>query len=191
MPTLQTLNLLAYLGALAATLLLAAVLTPASWWKRPNLLAACVLAGGTWGLGGLALQWVAASPARAARPGITIGQPGNAIEQPGNAIGKPGNAIEQPDNGIGRSGNAKLLTAADSKQSLFHHGQYVVHHGLNLRQAASTASARLGVVPAGAVVTTTGQHNGDWWQVSAKVGDAHLTGWTSSLWLRRAKETGR
>ncbi len=116
-------------------------------------------------------------PARAAGPAITIG--------------RPGDAIGQPDNAIGQTGNAKLLTAADSKQPLGHPGQYVVHHGLNLRQAASTSSARLAVVPMGAVVTTTGQRSGDWWQVSAKVGDIELTGWISSLWLRRAKETVR
>lgn len=146
-PTMPSLTFLAYLGALAATLLLAAVLTPASWWKRPNLLAACVLAGGTWGLGGLALQWFAAGPARAT----------------------PAVATQAPK--------------ADS-------GQYVVRHDLNLRQGASTASPRLAVVPVGAVVTATGLRNGDWWQVSASVGQARLTGWTSSLWLRRAGENG-
>jgi hypothetical protein len=150
MPTLQTLTLLAYAGAMAATLVLAAVLTPASWWKRPNLLAAFVLAGGTWGLGGLALQWLAASPAQAA------------AQLPAHA------AAVQP--------------AGDR--------QFVVRHDLNLRQGASTASPRLAVVPVGAIVTSTGQRNGDWWQVSAKVGDAQLTGWSNSLWLRRAKEGG-
>lgn len=149
MPTLPTLTLLAYLGALAATLLLAFVLTPASWWKRPNLLAACVLAGGTWGLGGLALQWLAASPARAAAPIV---------------------ATTAPPAGT---------------------GQYVVHHDLNLREGASTASARLAVVPVGAIVTATGLRSGDWWQVSASVGQARLTGWASSLWLRRARENGQ
>jgi hypothetical protein len=147
MPTMQTLTFLAYLGALAATLLLAAVLTPSSWWKRPNLLAACVLAGGTWGLGGLALQWLAAGPARAAVPSV-----------------------------------AALPVARDSQQ-------FIVHHDLNLRQGASTASARLAVVPVGATVTTTGLRSGDWWQVSTKVGDTQLTGWSNSLWLRRAKES--
>jgi hypothetical protein len=147
MPTMQTLTILAYLGALAATLLLAAVLTPASWWKRPNLLAACVLAGGTWGFGGLALQWLAASPARAAVPAAATPPLARNIQQ------------------------------------------FVVHHDLNLRQGASTASPRLAVVPVGATVTTTGLRNGDWWQVSTKVGDAQLTGWSNSLWLRRSKES--
>ncbi len=148
MPTMPTLTILAYLGALAATLLIAAVLTPANWWKRPNLLAACVLAGGTWGLGGLALQWLAASPARAAAPAAVTLPPAQGT------------------------------------------GHFVVHHDLNLRQAASTASPRLAVVPVGAIVTATGLRNGDWWQVSAKVGQVRLTGWTSSLWLRRANESG-
>ncbi len=141
MPIMHTLTLLAYSGALLATLVLAAVLTPAAWWKRPNLLAAFVLAGGTWGLGGLALQWLAASPAQAAKPARDV-------------------------------------------------QQFVVQHDLNLRQGASTASPRLAVVPAGAVVTTTGVRDGDWWQVSTRIRDAHITGWTSSLWLRRAQERG-
>jgi hypothetical protein len=147
MPNLQTLTLLAYLGALAATLLLAAILTPASWWKRPNVLAACVLAGGTWGLGGLGLQWLAANPARAAVPPVATGQPAKEVQR------------------------------------------YVVYHDLNLRHGASTAAPRLAVVPVGAIVTTTGRRNGDWWQVSTKIGEAQLTGWTSSLWLRRAGES--
>ncbi len=143
---LPSLTLLAYLGALAATLLLAAVLTPKSWWKRPNLLAAFVLAGGTWGLGGLALQWLAASPARAATPLAA----------------------------------AKLPTQ-----------RFITHQDLNLRSSASTASRRLAVVPAGAAVAATGLRDGDWWQVTATVDGAPLTGWASSLWLRRNGESGR
>ncbi len=180
MPTMQTLTLLAYAGALAATLVLAAVLTPASWWKRPNLLAACVLAGGTWGLGGLALQWLSAGPAQAAAPVVAGQQPAIARLLPASGSNSGG------DNSI-NSSNSNSSSSGRSSGS----AQYVVRDDLNLRQGASTASARLAVVPVGALVTTTGLRNGDWWQVSAKVGDAQLTGWSNSLWLRRAKEGGQ
>ena len=44
---------LCYGAALAATLVLAAWLTPRRWWRRPNLQALAVLAGGTLALGAL------------------------------------------------------------------------------------------------------------------------------------------
>jgi hypothetical protein len=44
------------------------------------------------------------------------------------------------------------------------------------------------VVPAGAIVTPTGQHDGDWWQVRATIDGRETTGWASSLWLRRSDE---
>lgn len=65
---------------------------------------------------------------------------------------------------------------------------YRVHEALNLRAAKGTASRRIAVVPAGTVVTTTGKRDGDWWQLSARVGGKDLQGWSSSLWLRRADE---
>jgi hypothetical protein len=43
------------------------------------------------------------------------------------------------------------------------------------------------VVPAGAIVTPTGQH-GDWWQVRATIDGRETSGWASSLWLRRSGE---
>jgi len=42
---------LAWAGALAATLVLAAWCTPRAWWRRPNLRALAVVAGGTLGFG--------------------------------------------------------------------------------------------------------------------------------------------
>lgn len=63
-----------------------------------------------------------------------------------------------------------------------------VHRDLNLRAAPGVQAARMIVVPAGAIVTPTGQHDGDWWQVSSTI-DGHVqTGWASSLWLRRSGE---
>jgi uncharacterized protein YgiM (DUF1202 family) len=154
MLTLPTLTLLVYLGALAATLVLAALLTPASWWKRPNLLAACVLAGGTWGLGGLGLQALAANSAQAA-PVLPAAM------------------------------KLAKVTAVPPVQ------RFVAHDDLNLRSGATTSARRLAVVPVGSIVSTTGLRDGDWWQVSATVGGEKLTGWTSSLWLRRSGESAQ
>jgi hypothetical protein len=64
-------------GALAATLVLAAWCTPRAWWRRPNMRALAVLAGGTLGFGLLfsallpsapvPVQMVAAGPTAGAR----------------------------------------------------------------------------------------------------------------------------
>ncbi|MDB5754006.1 MAG: bacterial domain protein, partial [Massilia sp.] len=45
----------AFAVGLALTLVLAAFLTPAHWWRRPNLRALAILAAGTWGIGSLLL----------------------------------------------------------------------------------------------------------------------------------------
>lgn len=63
--------------------------------------------------------------------------------------------------------------------------RYVVYRDLNLRSGTGTGSHRLAVVAAGDAVTATGRRNGDWWQV--RTGES-LTGWASSLWLRRPAE---
>jgi hypothetical protein len=68
---------------------------------------------------------------------------------------------------------------------------YYVFHDLNLRAAAGVGARRLAVVPAGAIVTASGARDGDWWQLSAAVGGKQVTGWASSLWLRRADEGRR
>lgn len=131
----------AYGLALLVTLVLASLLTPASWWRRPNARAAAIVVGGTWGLGALlagALQ--------------------------GSTEAKPVAAIAQPAS------------------------HYQVFRALNLRDGTGTSAKRLAVVPAGAIVATTGMREGDWWQVRAQVKGAPVTGWASSLWLRRADE---
>lgn len=68
---------------------------------------------------------------------------------------------------------------------------YRVFDDLNLRAARGTAAPRIAVVPAGALVTTTGLRDGDWWQVSARVDGKQVVGWSSSLWLRRPDEGQR
>ena len=68
---------------------------------------------------------------------------------------------------------------------------YRVHDDLNLRAASGTGAARIAVVPGGSLVTTTGRREGDWWEVSATVDQRPVTGWASSLWLRRDDESRR
>ena len=68
--------------------------------------------------------------------------------------------------------------------------QYRVRDYLNLREHTGINARRLAVVPAGARVTATGLHRGDWWQISAVVDGRRVDGWASSLWLRRTDETG-
>jgi hypothetical protein len=65
---------------------------------------------------------------------------------------------------------------------------YRVFDDLNLRAASGTGAARIAVVPGGTTVTTTGRRDGDWWEVEARVNGRDVTGWASSLWLRRDDE---
>ena len=134
MPSLPTLAV--YAAALIATLVLAALLTPAHWWKRPNLRAMTFVALGTWGIASLLLFLMPGTP-------------------------------------------PAMLAEVRS---------YRVHEDLNLRAGKGTGARRIAVVPAGALVTTTGMRDGDWWQVSARVDGKEVRGWSSSLWLRRADE---
>jgi hypothetical protein len=141
----------AFVIGLAVTLVLASFLTPARWWRRPNLRALAVLVAGTWGVGSL-LLWFA----------------------PGPAAAKTASSIE----GIAAIRPASLTTGRS----------YRVFEDLNLRAERGTGARRVAVVPVGAVVTATGARDGDWWEVSAKIGGKQVTGWVSSLWLRRADE---
>ncbi len=144
----------AYGFALLVTLVLAAWLTPAHWWRQLNARAIAVVGVGTWTIGTLVLwlaqaqgsvQTLAAGPATMGLAPVTIAAPD-----------------------AGRS--------------------YRVREDLNLRAGKGTGAQRIAVVPAGSVVTTTGAGDGDWWQVSTRVGGKEVRGWSSSLWLRRADE---
>ncbi len=66
--------------------------------------------------------------------------------------------------------------------------RYRAWDNLNLRSDVGVGSHRLAVLPAGAQVTASGRHQGDWWEVSAVVDGRRQDGWASSLWLRRADE---
>jgi hypothetical protein len=140
-----------YAAGFAATLVLAAFLTPGSWWRRANLRALSVLAVGTVAIGG-ALSWLLLP----VRP----------------AMAAPLAALSMPQ-------AAPAMNAGVS---------YRVHHDLNLRASRSVGAQRLGVVPAGAIVTATGRQSGDWWEISARVEGRPVRGWASSLWLRRVDE---
>ncbi len=78
--------------------------------------------------------------------------------------------------------------AAIRPASLTEGRSYHVFEDLNLRAASGTGARRVTVVPVGAVVSATGVRDGDWWEVRTKVGGKQVTGWVSSLWLRRADE---
>ena len=94
--------------------------------------------------------------------------------------------------GLGTWGIAALvlsLAPAHTPPLLDASRTYRVYDDLNLRAEKGTASKRIALVPAGSVVTTTGVRDGDWWQVSARVGGKEVRGWSSSLWLRRADES--
>ncbi|WP_460825326.1 SH3 domain-containing protein, partial [Massilia solisilvae] len=67
--------------------------------------------------------------------------------------------------------------------------EYRTYDHLNLRSSRSVGARRLGVVPAGALVTATGNRAGDWWEISAAIDGRDVRGWASSLWLRRADES--
>jgi len=68
--------------------------------------------------------------------------------------------------------------------------RYRAWDNLNLRSSVGVGSQRLAVLPAGARVTASGRHQGDWWEVSALVNGRRQDGWASSLWLRRSDEAG-
>jgi len=139
------LQLAAYAGGLAATLVLACYLTPARWWRRPTARNLAIVALGTWGIGAA----------------LAHGLDGDSGPQPAQAAAP-----------------APSMAGASFR----------VYRALNLRAGAGTQSARLAVIPAGALVTLTGERDGDWWQLSADAGGRRHTGWASSLWLRQQTE---
>ena len=134
------LTVAAYGLALLLTLVLASLLTPASWWRRPNARAAAIVVGGTWGLGALFAG------------ALHVTEP--------------------------------MPVAATTQPERYYH----VFRALNLRDGTGTSAKRVTVVPEGAIVAATGVREGDWWQVRAQVNGSAVTGWASSLWLRRADE---
>ena len=139
---------------LIATLVLAAWLTPAHWWRQLNARAIAIVGFGTWAIGTLVLSLAQShypAPPVAATPAT---------------LGIAALSVAAPD--AGRS--------------------YRVREDLNLRAGKGTGARRIAVVPAGSVVTTTGAGDGDWWQVSTRVGGKEVRGWSSSLWLRSADE---
>jgi hypothetical protein len=151
----------AFAVGLIITLFLAAYLTPRTWWRRPNARALLIMVAGAWGFGSLIL-YAAHGPAAAA-----AAKPAPSLQ----AAMEPAPAT---------------VPAADSEPAA---GQpFRVHRDLNLRSAPGVHAARIATVPAGAEVTPTGLHDGDWWQIQARFNGGTSTGWVSSLWLRRSGE---
>jgi len=161
---------LCYGAGLALTLALAARLTPAAWWRRPTARGALIVAGGTWACGGaLALAAGLGMPAWPnVHGGATPGLPHATAASSGMAA-------------------TPALPLAPVPPP------FRAHRNLNLRNGASVGAVRLAVIPAGARLTPTGQRVGDWWQVRAdgQHDGRELTGWVSSLWLRRQAEPAR
>jgi hypothetical protein len=153
----------AFGAGLIVTLFLAAYLTPRAWWRRANARAMLITAVGTWSIGSLIL-YATHTPAAAS---------GN--EQAAVARVQAPAAPRRAD----ATASAYTATAGQS---------FRVHRDLNLRAAPGVHAARIAVVPAGATVTPTGAHDGDWWQIKATVNGSEASGWASSLWLRRGGE---
>lgn len=88
--------------------------------------------------------------------------------------------------GAAQAASAGASTGAASATPTAH--PFRTHRALNLRQAARTSAQRLATIPAGTLVAPTGLRDGDWWQIRADIDGETLTGWASSLWLRRQGE---
>jgi hypothetical protein len=75
MAGIPLLTVTAYAAGLAATLVLAAWLTPRSWWRRANARALAVLAGGTFAIGSTLLWLCAPAPPAQAAPAMALAHP--------------------------------------------------------------------------------------------------------------------
>ena len=153
---------LAYAAGLVMTLVLAAWCTPRRWWRRPTLRGGAVLAGGTFAIGTLLL-------ALGGRPQTAVGR---------------AQAVLATDAPL----DTAPLPAAATEASPRAGASYRVAEELNLRATRGVYAPRLAILPAGSRVIASGAADGDWWQVRARVDGRELTGWTSSLWLRRRDE---
>jgi len=163
---------LVWSAALGATLVLAAWCTPRAWWRRPNLRALAVLAGGTLGVG---LLFGALLPA-ARSPGPA--EPLAAMAAPGPAGASGMRPVLTPATAPGMAPAAAPAPGA----------RYRVVADLNLRAERGVRAERMRVLAAGTIVRATGATDGDWWRVQATLGGRAVDGWASSLWLRRADE---
>lgn len=172
---------LAWTIGLALSLVLAAFLTPARWWRRPTARGLAILGGGTWAIGTLLLltvpdsAWTSASPSASPSASTSAFTPAST---PGS-----GPAITAV-------AHAGVLQADVPAQHIVPAAgqRYRVHRDLNVRGSAGVGADRLAVVPAGALVTPTGERQGDWWRIRYDGGGGERLGWASSLWLRRSAE---
>ncbi|MFC0168417.1 SH3 domain-containing protein [Pseudoduganella danionis] len=155
-----------YPAALLVTLVLAAYCTPRRWWRQLNLRAIAVTLGGTLLFAQLFSHWLL---------------PAHAASGVADSSGHSATASARDDSAAALQSGAAAGSAARAQP-------FIVHHDLNLRYAAGVQATRMRTIPAGALVTPTGQRQGDWWQISACNRGQCSTGWVSSLWLRRSEE---
>ncbi|QBE66894.1 SH3 domain-containing protein [Pseudoduganella lutea] len=79
----------AYGLALAFTLVLAAFLTPARWWRRPTARGVAILGTGTWAFGALLLHLVAPPMAGAVQTDVPMQQAASSLPANVPAAGQP------------------------------------------------------------------------------------------------------
>lgn len=197
---------LCYGAGLALTLALAARLTPAAWWHRPTARGALILAGGTWACGSaLALAAGFGTPALftlhdgEAAPGLPVAQASPASPASLNLGATPAaqqatrQATRQTRPPARQHAEPHMGPQAGTPGAELADPSFRAHRSLNLRSGASVGAARLAVIPAGASLTPTGRRVGDWWQVrtGSEADGKELTGWVSSLWLRRLEEAAQ
>lgn len=145
-----------FVGMLLMLLFLTAF-TPRRWWIQPTLLGLiAIVGGGILAGGGLLAAGQHFAPAW---------------------FGDTLTIVSKIKSDIAASNASKT-----AQPSVLQPGtDYRVRQTLNLRRTPGVDGELLAVLPADAVVTPTGAHHGDWWQVKAE----RQEGWLSSLWLTR------
>lgn len=146
-----------YFAGVLLMLLILTAFTPRRWWIQPTLLGMiAIVGGGILAGGGLLVAGQHFAP-------VWFGDTLTVA----NAV-KPGIASNDANKAVDSS-------------ALQPGTNYRLRHSLNLRRTPGVDGELLAVLPADAVVSPTGIHNGDWWQVKAEKQE----GWLSSLWLTR------
>ncbi|MGV7207391.1 SH3 domain-containing protein [Oxalobacteraceae bacterium A2-2] len=199
----------AYAAGLALTLFLCAYLTPRSWWRRLTARALLISGAGAWCFGSLLQALGPAGAQAAAAPLSTAASGAFPPGGDGRALPAPSTALPCPPSPDRHAAGAPAASAhgleadpgaqASPRPCPGHAGctgpapcaasaSYTVHRDLNLRAGPGVHADRLATIPAGAAITATGPRQGDWWQIRTTVDGRELSGWSSSLWLRRSGE---
>ncbi|CDG82659.1 SH3 domain-containing protein [Janthinobacterium agaricidamnosum] len=152
-------RLAAFTLGLFLTLVLAAWLTPRAWWKRPNVRALLILAGGTWGIGSLVAALLPAAPPAIPAPALAPAAVNTAPPLP---------VLPLPERGVAyhahRDINLRAGAGTNSPRlAIVPRGTEVIPTG---RRNGDWWQVRAGTGSAG----------------------GGTLGWASSLWLRRGDE---